>query len=139
MLRNIIGRRLNLEGLESRALLAGDVTVAVLNGNLSIVGDSAANDITIQEGATANSIVVTGIGTTGGNTTINGGTNIGTFTGLTRNIPVRMNGGDDTVSVLADLAAPGNLSISMGSGDDTVAIGDGSTIAGKLSITTDGG
>jgi hypothetical protein len=119
--------------------LAGDVTVSVLNGNLLVMGDSVDNDITIEQGTTADSFVVTGIGTTGGNTTINGGTNIGTFTGVTHNITVRMNGGDDTVSVLADLAAPGSLSISMGSGDNTVAIGAGTTINNNLAITTAGG
>lgn len=140
MLRNINGRRLNLEGLETRALLAGDVTVSVLNGNLLIVGDSADNDITIEQGTTANSFIVTGIGTVGGDTTINGApSTTGTFTGVTHNITVRMNGGDDTVSVLADTLAPGNLSISLGSGDNTVAIGAGATITNNLSITAAGG
>jgi len=140
MLRNINGRRLNLEGLETRALLAGDVTVSVLNGNLLIVGDSADNDITIEQGTTADSFIVTGIGTVGGDTNINGApSTTGTFTGVTHNITVRMNGGDDTVSVLADTLTPGNLSISMGSGDNTVAIGAGATITNNLAITTDGG
>ena len=41
-------RRLALEKLQSRELLAGDVTAAVTNGFLVVRGDDAANELTIE-------------------------------------------------------------------------------------------
>src|SRR5207248_3210545 len=42
-------RALLLENLEGRALMAGDVTVAVTNGILTIHGDDAANGVQIRQ------------------------------------------------------------------------------------------
>src|SRR5207244_5328908 len=42
-------RRLMVESLESRAMLAGNVTVSVTDNMLRIVGDAAGNDIEIQQ------------------------------------------------------------------------------------------
>jgi hypothetical protein len=42
-------RRLSVESLESRAMLAGNVIVSVTDNMLRIVGDAAANDIEIQQ------------------------------------------------------------------------------------------
>src|SRR5690349_17694431 len=49
--QNRIDRRLNVESLESRAMLAGDVLATVEGGNLLITGDGADNDIRIVQTA----------------------------------------------------------------------------------------
>ena len=63
----ITNRRLGVERLQARELLAGDVTAAVTNGFLVIRGDDAANELTIER-ISGDRVQVTGA--TG--TTING-------------------------------------------------------------------
>jgi hypothetical protein len=88
-------RRLQVEGLESRALLAGNVSVSVSSGNLSITGDDAANAVSVQQLDTGK-YFVTGFSTGGSATSINGQAQGIVVTGVTGNINVDLNGGDDT-------------------------------------------
>jgi hypothetical protein len=132
-------RHLGVENLEGRALLAGDVSVDVVNGNLIIRGDEADNSISIAAGAEAGAYVVTGLATAGGDTTINGGPEtVFNASGVTGDIDVRLRDGDDTLAIGAINVAD-DLKISMGQGDDTVTLETGVSVAGELSIKTDGG
>jgi hypothetical protein len=54
-------RRCRFESLESRRLLAGDVTARIDNGKLIIKGDKLDNGITIVAGANAGEVVITGV------------------------------------------------------------------------------
>lgn len=132
-------RHLGVENLEGRALLAGDVSVNVVDGNLIIRGDEADNSISIAAGAEAGAYVITGLATAAGDTTINGGPEtIFNASGVTGDIDVRLRDGDDAQTVGAINVAE-DLKISMGQGDDTVTLETGVSVAGELSIKTDGG
>ena len=90
-------RRLFVEGLEQRAMLAGNVTAAVRSGTLFIGGDSADNSVIIQQTG-VNRFTVTGAGTT-----ING--SAAPFIALSvRNLDVDLRGGDDTIGIGNDAA-----------------------------------
>src|SRR5688572_15011706 len=66
------GRPCKFESLEKRNLLAGDVTASIRNGDLVIKGDDLDNGITITAGATAGSVLVTGVNAGGTATNVNG-------------------------------------------------------------------
>ena len=111
-------RKLAFHSLEERTMMAGDVSVSVVNGDLRIIGDGNANDVaviqTMQNGALVNgSYFVTGRnGTTiNGRATADGVHN--TFTGVTRDFAIAMGGSDDHVTIGpdgpgADLYGPNN-------------------------------
>lgn len=87
-------RRLNVEGLEKRAMLAGNVSVVVDGGDLIITGDGAANGVALRQIDTGR-YAVTGFSIGAGNTTVNGGTNAVVVNGVTGDIEVDLNAGDD--------------------------------------------
>lgn len=124
------GRRRSLaEQLESRALLAGNVLVQVQNGNATITGDTAANQLEITGGL--NSILVRGLE----GTTINGGSatftlaSTSTFNG---GLVISLGQGNDRLTIGADVAL-GSVSIFGEAGDDTLSI-TSSTVNGNLVI-----
>ena len=112
-------RRLLLEGLQSRLLMAGDVSAVIDNGYLVVRGDDAANEITIQ-GIGGNQIQVTGA--TG--TTINGLTQPAILR-LRKGVDIDMKGGDDKLTVIG-VNAFGRYQIRMelGAANDTL-VADG--------------
>src|SRR5579883_1046496 len=128
---------LNLEALEDRTLLSGNVTATlvppsggppgVAPGTLQIFGDIGNNNISITEAAgliTVAGNLVFAPGTPPDITTVNGVHSI-TFQGsgpnAVTNIQVSMMNGNDTVNVggTGGLAIPNNLTITAGSGKDT--------------------
>ena len=54
-------RRARIEALETRQLLAGDVMVGVVGGNLVVQGDELGNQVAITAGAEPGSYVVRGL------------------------------------------------------------------------------
>lgn len=131
MARKIKRSGLNVERLESRAMLAGDVTVRVVAGKLEIEGDGLDNTIAIAAGATAGAFLVTGTGTT-----INGSSAaLPAFTGVTAGIEVEMNAGNDSVTFGA-VTVPQDLDIETGIGNDTVTLNANLNVAGELNIET---
>lgn len=113
--------KISLESLEERAVLAGNVLVQFLSGDLVITGDGSSNDIEIRSTGTIDEFKITGIGTT-----INGRSGPFVFDNFdfTGDIRVKMKGGNDRVlmhgadSGFGDLDAWDDLSINMGEGDD---------------------
>ena len=104
-----------------------------------IKGDDLANGITITAGATAGTVVITGVNAGGSATNVemrlsrwhtNGAVTLSGFTG---DLKISMKDGDDTVSI-TDLDVPGKAKIKGGDGNDTITI-DGVTIDDKLKIS----
>ncbi|MDX1944238.1 MAG: hypothetical protein SFU86_02445 [Pirellulaceae bacterium] len=98
-------RRLGIEGLEARNLLAGLVQVEATGGNLLVRGDNVANQVVIVQLA-AGQFAVVGLGGTevAGGTNLNGNS-VRTFTGIAANIDVDLRGGDDILGIGNDAAA----------------------------------
>ncbi len=140
----------DIEPVERRVMLSGDVTAQLNNlGDLVLRGDSESNEVHVA--LVDGSIVVSGMD----DTTINGETNSSRFDadGLTRNLRIRMLGGDDLVIVGGEtheeptqalvegdddepkLTVPGNVDINTGSGHDTVRVSF-VDIGGKLTVRT---
>ena len=111
----ITNRRLGVERLQARELLAGDVTAAVTNGFLVIRGDDAANELTIER-ISGDRVKVTGA--TG--TTINGLTQPAVLR-VRKGYDIATGGGDDKLTVIG-LNAFGRYEIRMdlGIGNDTL-------------------
>ena len=111
----ISNRRLGVEQLQARVLLAGDVTAAVTNGFLVVRGDNAANELTIER-ISGDRVQVTGA--TG--TTINGLTQPAVLR-VRKGYDIATGGGDDKLTVIG-LNAFGRYEIRMdlGAGNDTL-------------------
>ena len=116
-------RLMGVENFEDRLLMAGNVTASIRGGTLFVDGDDSSNSIAIYRGANAGQIVVQGFDLDGG-TTINGGTANQTVTleGFNNGVVVKMNKGDDRVS-LTNLAVPGGVDLNGGQGHDTIHVG----------------
>jgi hypothetical protein len=111
----ITNRRLGVERLQARVLLAGDVTAAVTNGFLVIRGDDAANELTIER-ISGDRVKVTGAA----GTTINGLTQPAVLR-VRKGYDIATGGGDDKLTVIG-LNACGRYEIRMdlGAGNDTL-------------------
>ncbi len=142
-------RKLAFHSLEERTMMAGDVAVSVLNGDLRITGDGNANDVAVVQ-TIQNGVPVTGsYFVTGRNgTTINGHssstTALNTFTGVSRDFNINMGGGDDRVTLGPDndlyglnnkLKVPRDMLINAGAGNNIVVL-NGLNIARNASISS---
>lgn len=131
---------LSFESLEPKQLLAGDVTVSMVGGNLSVRGDDAANQIAITAGTAANSLVIQGLeGTT---VTMAGSTTPAPATGLEVSgvrgiVTVNMQGGDDSVSI-SDVQLRRGLTVATGAGNDDVTL-EHVSVGGLLNVATGAG
>src|SRR3954467_10650705 len=92
----ITGGWCGMERLEDRQLLAGDVTVQVVNGVLRITGDAAANEIRVEEGSSHNftSFLVSGV-----DTTLNGESAPVELEGASGGIRIDLQGGNDRLFI----------------------------------------
>jgi len=140
-------RRLIFEQLETRALLAGNVNVAVNAGELDITGDAASNSIQVTQLASGQWKV------TGTATKINGGNAAFVTTAanpVTGDIDIDLGQGNNTLQ-MQNGAAPANVNIGSGSGNDvltvrkvtsnssvgtiSIAAGDGSNVINVNNVT----
>lgn len=116
-------KSLAYEQLEAKQMLAGDVTVSVVGGNLLVKGDDAGNHIAISSGEAANSFVIRGLEGTvvlmDGEAAPETGLVVENVRGV---VNVRTGGGDDVVEV-SDATFRLALSIETGDGDDIVLVG----------------
>lgn len=124
-------RRLGFESLETRNLLAGDVTAAVIDGDLVLTGDAGDNVILIRPGANPGEIQLIGVR----DTTINGDPRSAVVLGMTDDILANMGGGNDRF-VVTRLQAPSDLKVELGGGDNRVKL-DRIDLPGSVHI--DGG
>ena len=133
-------KRLGVERLEERAVMAGNVTAAVTGGVLVITGDTADNGVLVDFNSATSAYTVTGVTPSGGTaTTINSldtsvPANAQVFTGVTKGIKINLNAGNDNLAFGAATTSTfnviGNLEIDAGLGNDTVAIGRNGNAAG---------
>jgi len=156
MLRNrTIKRKLRLESLESRCLLAGNVTVKVAGGNLFITGDNNDNVVLVAGTGTSGQYLVEGLTDSAGlptNIRYNGTNNSSVIvSGVKHSINVDLKGGDDAFG-LTNANVKNDVNIEMGAGNDLVAIGSSSSVGidtiatlgpviihGTLNVHTSGG
>lgn len=111
-------RRLGVESLENRDLMAGNVTASIIQGSLQITGDSNSNVITVVQSGPGK-FTVTGTGTT-----VNGSTTAKTFT-VSKDINIDTNAGNDRVTMgttTANMRLPQNTRVRMGSGADLLLV-----------------
>jgi len=109
-------RRLMLESLESRALLAGDVQVDVVGGNLKLRGDQECNGVIISQLGEGRYAVV-GFEHDGAPTTINGGTEPVIVHGVRGNFDIDLRQGDDLLGIGNDVELLAGLSTDLGLSD----------------------
>lgn len=110
-------RKLLVETLENRSMLAGNVTASVSGADLIITGDALGNTITV-ESAGAGIVQVRGFENTSVNGTANG---LKTFN-VSGSINIRLNAGDDTVRV-TNLVIQNKLLVDLGAGNNTALLG----------------
>lgn len=134
-------RSLSIESLESRHLMAGNVSASVSGPLLTITGDEAGNGVSLTYNATTKTYRVTGVDAAGSPTSLNGqnpagASNFADFPNVSQ-VTVKLNGGNDQFSVgsaaAVDTVISKFLQIDMGDGDDQVELGR----AGGLANTAD--
>jgi len=149
---NRTNRKLTFQTLESRQLMAGNVSAAVINGDLVVKGDSHSNDIAIFQVMQQGQIIPGRYVISGLNgTTINHGTGGFSATGVNRDFLVEMNlGGDDHVAIgnmnpsnpnltNASFVVPRNLKVTLDtSGNNNLEI-KGITVRNNATITAGAG
>ncbi len=119
------GRRLRFESLEPRQCLAGNVTAALVAGDLVIDGDAEANNFSIVQGATDGEFILLGADDSNGvPTSVNGQPNgVAILSGVTGNVRIRLGDGADVLQV-ANFDRPKKLTIDGGAGDDWISAAD---------------
>lgn len=129
---------LQLERLEDRSVLAGNVYAAVAGGYLQLIGDAAANELEVTRVGTS-SVAVSSLD---GTTKVNGSTSTQVFNNVINGVIAVTGEGDDVLELSGSATAPlrffGNTSINTGGGDDTVRFTD-VAIAGSLYVFTGAG
>jgi hypothetical protein len=127
-------RHLSLESLESRTLMAGNVTASVINGSLVIQGDDLSNGVAIEEtsrfdyyGTRHATFRVRTYSLGGSPTLLNGSTNnVQTFSDVTLDVNVDVGGSYDEVSMRHQnnffAFVPRNVTIDGGEDADNVRI-----------------
>ncbi len=129
--RTNLGRKLRIEGLERRYLLAGDVTVKVYGGTLVLTGDNKDNFVIVSGTGTPGQLVVAGepdLNAVSTNLRYNN-TNQSSVTvnGIT-NIVVDLKDGDNGFG-LTNATLRSTVDIRTGCGMDLIAIGDVTSLA----------
>jgi hypothetical protein len=139
-------RRLRVERLEHRDLLAGNVLVTLNGGgNLTIRGDAADNQFSIEETA-PDEWTFTDTDPVG-DTTFNGAPGPFVIAGITGNVRADLKAGNDAIEFKAAVTIAGNLQIDTAAGNDSVVlgeefafvIGDGIDVDGSLQVKTGAG
>ncbi len=115
-------RRLFVEGLENRRLLAGDVTVTRSGADLIVTGDNLSNTISIESDGNGG-VRVNGFNDASAQPTSINGTPNGTFqsSAFSGAVIVNMNGGDDEVRLTRLQVS--TASINLGEGNDDLVVG----------------
>ncbi len=106
-----------VECLEDRTVPSGNVQALVFDGTLYVAGDDAGNQIQIT-GTGARSVTVRALDA---DTTINGRVGPVSFGGITRDLYVRMHGGDDTL-IVTGTRNRGTLNADTGDGNDMLGV-----------------
>lgn len=130
MLRTSFDKRLRLETLERKAMLAGDVAVSVVDGDLFLVGDAADNNVNFSGTATPGEYVLSDAGTT-----FNGMPSL-TVTGVTGDVTVDLGAGADEFE-MAGTSLPGSFIAASTASEDSYILGQGDIDDPRVSIAGD--
>jgi hypothetical protein len=103
-LDNSARRRLAVEGLEHRQVLAGNVLATMVGGNLMIQGDAGDNGVLLHTAADG-TVEVSGMDAGAGATTINGSTEPFVATGVRHLTRVHLGRGDDSLQISTEVGA----------------------------------
>ncbi|TWU29469.1 hypothetical protein [Bythopirellula polymerisocia] len=132
MFHNRMEKRLRFESLEKKQLLAADLTVAVIDGDLVITGDAEPNSFVLRSGVADGGQFKFELGIAGDtiNNEVPDAFNT-LYSGITGNVLINTGSGDDSVRIfggsntddLDPLIFPGDLRIDLGDGDDELAMG----------------
>jgi hypothetical protein len=130
-------KKLGFESLERKQMLAGDVLVSLVGGNLLVHGDAEANSIVVTSGAEPGSLVIQGLD----------GTNVQfadaepgdppapasglVVEGVRGHVRVNLGEGNDTLAV-HDAQFRRSLTVNTGAGEDEVRIGAAGDISGAV-------
>ena len=128
MLRRTAPRRLQLESLETRRLMAGNVKVSASGSDLVVEGDDLRNAVEIRQ-SSPGFYKITGTTIGGADTKINNKPNgMFIFRGEVNNLRISLGGGDDKLDVgisdRKEISIRGNLVINGGAGSDWTSIHD---------------
>lgn len=104
------------QALEARIVPAGNVVASMANGNLTLTGDNSSNRITVFESEGEIRIIPR----SGTSTTINGEQSVTLPGPISGNLKVKMKGGDDFVTVEADVGK--SVNANMGAGTDVLSL-----------------
>jgi hypothetical protein len=121
------GRKINLESLEQRKLMAGDVAAAFDGTLLTVEGDNFDNQIAITR-TVVGDVVITGQN----GTLVNGLPSVRYPRAQLNAMEVRMEGGNDTVA-LRSLQVANDLFVDMGAGNDRLTA-PASTIGANMAV-----
>lgn len=123
--------RLGVESLESREVLAGNVSAVLSGTTLSITGD--VNDNSLNVVFEASRVVINGVS----GTSINGGPAGGSaplaFTGGT--VKIALGAGGDSLILQGTIPKPTSLTVDLGAGVDQMNMAAGGTFTGTTKIT----
>src|SRR5262245_15342838 len=98
-------RPLEVEKLEDRCLMAGNVTAALVGGVLQVRGDDVANAVDITNNLVGDYVLTGQTGGTGGPTTVNGSSGPVTIPGsVSVPLDIQMGNGNDEVALHNTLA-----------------------------------
>lgn len=123
--RKFRARGTRIERLEARQMMAGDVLVNVVEGNLIVEGDAQGNQVAITAGPEPGSYLVRGLD---GTNIVRPAADVASpaievvVKGVTGGARIALGAGDDRLA-LANASFRGGVSIRMGEGNDGVAIG----------------
>lgn len=120
----------SLEPLEARIAPAGLVTITTAGGSVKIVGDTAANDISIQILAPG---VLEVVGNSGTQVKFNGTTGASANFDYAKDLSVALGDGADTVSLAAG-GYFGNVTLDGGNGDNTFNFAGATVVPGSLKV-----
>jgi hypothetical protein len=135
--RNIRDRRRSFESLESRQVMAGNITAVIdAGGNLVITGDDLENGLYITQ-SEQGEFQILGLEANGAATTINGSTELITLKNVTGSITIKTGIGNDITQV-EFFNHTGNLTIDTQLGQDIVNIGTSnrrSNLTGDITVS----
>jgi hypothetical protein len=130
----LVHRRLWAEHLESRAMLAGNVTASVRGGSLFVRGDSDDNQVGIVQ-LDSDSYAVVGVAGTSVNGTVDG---VFVANGVTANITADLGNGDDLLGVGNDPQAIVDTRFDFSfEAEITAALGDPDAVAAAVQAELD--
>ncbi len=123
-MKHQIRRSFRIERLEARAMMAGNITAQRVGDDLIISGDNFSNNLSVDWiGVDTYALVGKHADAATEDTTINGSMGIANFNGISGNIVIRLNDGDDGLFLKKNgsMVVKEALILDMGAGNDVIS------------------